>query len=174
MLELQIKLALEEAEEKRIQADRAALEKRLRDGMEMMAANEYLKKLNLELQRQQDSEEEDFRRQMMDKFREDERIEQMNAQKPAKDEDDSAQARGGSTLGRELGDVRARKGDGAGGAARGRAPRACAQVSHRRGEDERQMKILVETEGKLGLAYLPLGVLSSMEDLEMFKDMGAK
>ena len=36
------------------------------------------------------------------------------------------------------------------------------------------MKILVETEGKLGLAYLPLGVLSSMEDLEMFKDMGAK
>ena len=41
MLELQIELANEEAEEKRIQADRAALEKRLRDRMEMMAANEY-------------------------------------------------------------------------------------------------------------------------------------
>ena len=56
MLELQIELANEEAEEKRIQADRAALEKRLRDRMEMMAANEYQKKLKLERLRQQEAE----------------------------------------------------------------------------------------------------------------------
>jgi hypothetical protein len=119
MLELQIELAKEEAEEKRIQADRAALEKRLRDRMEMMAANEYQKKLKVERLRQQQEEvresaarihayllhityihthpqvsgenlclyvcvyiqDDDFRQRMMDKFAEDERIEQMNAQK---------------------------------------------------------------------------------------------
>ena len=41
MLELQIELANQEAEERKVQDDRAALEKRLRDRMEMMAANEY-------------------------------------------------------------------------------------------------------------------------------------
>ena len=56
MLELQIELAKEEAEEKRIQADRAALERRLRDRMEMMAANEYQKKLKVERLRQQQEE----------------------------------------------------------------------------------------------------------------------
>lgn len=66
----------------------------------------------------------------MDKFAEDERIEQMKAQKRRmkmmehKREVD------------RLLDVRAREGDGAGGAAQGRAPRVGAQVSHRRGEEE--------------------------------------
>ena len=52
MLELKIELANEEAEEMRIQADRAALQKRLRDRMEMMA--EYQRKLKLERLRQQE------------------------------------------------------------------------------------------------------------------------
>ena len=40
--------------------------------------------------------------------------------------------------------------------------------------EEERKKILAEAAGKLGLAYMPRGVLSSKEDLEMFKAMGAK
>ena len=39
--------------------------------------------------------------------------------------------------------------------------------------EEERKKILAEAAGKMGLAYMP-GVLSSKEDLEMFKAMGAK
>ncbi|KAJ1479879.1 tumor suppressor, Mitostatin-domain-containing protein [Baffinella frigidus] len=81
MLELQIELANQESEERKVQDDRAALEKRLRDRMEMMAANEYQKRLKMERLKQQQEEEDDFRKKMLDKFAEDARIEQMNAQK---------------------------------------------------------------------------------------------
>ena len=76
-----MELANQEAEERRVQADRAALEKRLRDRMEMAAANEYQRRLRLERLQQQQAEEEEFRARMLAKFAEDERIEQMNAQK---------------------------------------------------------------------------------------------
>merc|ERR1712216_944416 len=86
----------------------------------------YQKKLKLERLRQQELEEDDFRKHMMDKFAEDERIEQMNAQK-----------------------------------------RRMKMQEHKR-EEERK-KILAEAAGKLGLAYMPRGVLSSKEDFEMFR-----
>ncbi len=35
--------------------------------------------------------------------------------------------------------------------------------------EEERKKILAEAAGKLGLAYMPRGVLSSKEDLEMFR-----
>jgi len=153
MLELQIELANEEAEEKRIQADRAALEKRLRDRMEMMAANEYQRKLRLERQRQQESEE-DFRRRMMDKIAEDERIEQMNGQK-----------RRMKMMEHKREVVRLLEEQ--------REEERRAQALRSLIEEERK-EILAEAAGKLGLACMPRGVLSSKEDLEMFKAMGAK
>ena len=42
-LELQIVLSMQEAEEKRVREDKARAEKRLRDKVEMMAANEHQK-----------------------------------------------------------------------------------------------------------------------------------
>jgi hypothetical protein len=42
-LELQIVLSMQEAEEKRVREDKARAEKRLRDRVEMMAANEHQK-----------------------------------------------------------------------------------------------------------------------------------
>lgn len=164
MLELQIELANEEAEEKRIQADRAALEKRLRDRMEMMAANEYQKKLKMERLRQQEAEEEDFRRRMMDKFADDERIEQMNAQKRRmkmmehKREVDRLLEERRSMYEREK-EVELEDQE---------EEERRAQALRSLIEEERK-KILAEAAGKLGLAYMPRGVLSSKEDYDMFK-----
>jgi len=168
MLELQIELANEEAEEKRIQADRAALEKRLRDRMEMMAANEYQKKLKLERLRQQEAEEEDFRRRMMDKFAEDERIEQMNAQKRRMKMMEHKRE-----VERLLEERRAMY---------EREKEAELQEQHQEEKraqalraliEEERKKILAEAAGKLGLAYMPRGVLSSKEDFEMFRQAEA-
>ena len=167
MLELQIELANEEAEEKRIQADRAALEKRLRDRMEMMAANEYQRKLRLERQRQQESEE-DFRRRMMDKIAEDERIEQMNGQ-----ERRMKMMEHKREVERLLEERRAMY---------EREKEAELQEQHQEEKraqalraliEEERKKILAEAAGKLGLAYMPRGVLSSKEDFEMFRQAEA-
>lgn len=164
MLELQIELAKEEAEEKRIQADRAALERRLRDRMEMMAANEYQKKLKVERLRQQQEEDDDFRQRMMDKFAEDERIEQMNAQKRRmkmlehKREVERLLEERKAMYEREK-----------------EAELHDQEEEERRAQalrtliEEERKKILAEAAGKLGLAYMPRGVLSSKEDLEMFR-----
>ena len=164
MLELQIELANEEAEEKRIQADRAALEKRLRDRMEMMAANEYQKKLKLERLRQQELEEDDFRKRMMDKFAEDERIEQMNAQKRRMKMQEHKRE-----VDRLLEERRAMYEAEKEAKLQEQAAEEKRASALRALIEEERKKILAEAAGKLGLAYMPRGVLSSKEDFEMFR-----
>jgi len=164
MLDLQIELANQEAEEKRVQADRAALEKRLRDRMEMMAANEYQKKLKMERLKQQEAEEEEFRKRMLEKFAEDERLEQMNAQKRR-----MRQMEHKREVERLLDERRAMY-----------EAEKEAELDEQREEEKRaaalrdlieqeRRRILQDAAGKLGLEYMPRGVLNSREDLDMFK-----
>jgi len=163
MLELQIELANQEAEERRVQADRAALEKRLRDRMEMAAANEYQRRLKLERLQQQQAEEEEFRARMMAKFAEDERIEQMNAQKRR-----MKQVEHKREVERLLEERR-----------RMYEAEKAAELQTQAAEEERaralralieqeRLRILQEAAGKLGLEFMPRGVLQSREEMAMF------
>jgi hypothetical protein len=74
-------LQVEEAEERARQAEREAEEKRLRQLHELQAAKDYQLKLKAERQAEERRMEEDFKIKMAQKFAEDERLEQMNAQK---------------------------------------------------------------------------------------------
>uniref|UniRef100_A0A7S0YAH5 Meiosis-specific nuclear structural protein 1 n=1 Tax=Polytomella parva TaxID=51329 RepID=A0A7S0YAH5_9CHLO len=71
----------EELELKRREEDAARKLKAERMKQEMIAANEYQKRLKAEREAARQKEEEEFRVMMMAKFAEDDRIEQMNAQK---------------------------------------------------------------------------------------------
>jgi|Transcript_76726 hypothetical protein len=68
-------------EEKDREAEQARIEKRLRDRVAMIEANEYQKQIKAAKVEGERKEEENFRRMMMDKFAEDDRLEQMNAMK---------------------------------------------------------------------------------------------
>merc|ERR1711871_73288 len=79
--ELRVELEVQEVEEKVLEKERAMMEKRIRDRLEMMQANEYQKQLKSLKRYEEKQEEEEFRSKMMAKFAEEDRIEQMNAQK---------------------------------------------------------------------------------------------
>mmetsp|Transcript_127981 Transcript_127981/g.221149 ORF Transcript_127981/g.221149 Transcript_127981/m.221149 type:complete len:466 (-) Transcript_127981:995-2392(-) len=78
-------ILIEYYQELREEADRKAeqdrVEKRLRDRIAMIEANEYQKSIKAARVEDEKREEEEFRRVMMEKFAEDDRIEQMNAMK---------------------------------------------------------------------------------------------
>lgn len=74
-------LRAEELEEKRRAEDAAKRERAAFLRQEMIQANEYQMKLKEEREAAQKREEEEFRQKMMEKFAEDDRIEQLNAQK---------------------------------------------------------------------------------------------
>jgi len=163
MLELQVELANQEAEERRVQADRAALEKRLRDRLEMAAANEYQRRLKMERLEQQQREEEEFRARMLAKFAEDERIELMNAQKRRMRQQEHKRE-----VERLLEDRRKLY-----------EQEKAAELQSQAAEEERaralrslieqeRRKILEEAAGKLGLEFMPRGVLQTREEMSLF------
>eukprot|EP00462_Mataza_sp_D1_P005176 CAMPEP_0175113900 /NCGR_PEP_ID=MMETSP0086_2-20121207/16470_1 /TAXON_ID=136419 /ORGANISM="Unknown Unknown, Strain D1" /LENGTH=560 /DNA_ID=CAMNT_0016393315 /DNA_START=197 /DNA_END=1879 /DNA_ORIENTATION=- len=69
----------EEAEQKGYEKEQREIEKRRQMKLDMIAANEYQKAVKLKVAEEQAIEEEKFRQQMMKKFEEDTRLEQMNA-----------------------------------------------------------------------------------------------
>eukprot|EP00002_Diphylleia_rotans_P022168 TRINITY_DN4340_c0_g1_i1.p1 TRINITY_DN4340_c0_g1~~TRINITY_DN4340_c0_g1_i1.p1 ORF type:complete len:493 (-),score=146.93 TRINITY_DN4340_c0_g1_i1:487-1965(-) len=79
--DIRTELAMEEAELKQRQRDREALEKKIRQQIELMQANEFFQQQRQERKRMEAAEEEKFRVMMMEKLAEEDRIEQMNAQK---------------------------------------------------------------------------------------------
>jgi len=64
-----------------VQKERDAREKKERERQEMMQANAYLKELRQQRLAQEHEEEMLFRKHLLEKFAEDDRIEQMNAQR---------------------------------------------------------------------------------------------
>jgi hypothetical protein len=113
-------------------------------------------------------QEDDFRRRMMDKFAEDERIEQMNAQKRRMKMMEHKRE-----VERLLGERRAMY---------EREKEAELEEQHEEEKraqalrsliEEERKKILAEAAGKLGLAYMPRGVLNTKEDYELFQQAEA-
>lgn len=168
-LELQIVLSMQEAEEKRVREDKARAEKRLRDKVEMMAANEHQKAVKAQILAQEAEEEEKFRQRMLQKFADDEKTEQMandkrrmrvQAHKKAvedlivKRREERAAAKAA-----EVADINDQK-------ERERLLRETI-------EKERQ-RILGEHAARLGLDFLPRGLLANQSDLQMFKDAQAQ
>lgn len=74
-------LRMEELEAKRREEELAAKRKQERLKAEIMAANEQQKRLKEEREAAYQAEEEEYRRQLLAKFAEDDRIEQLNQQK---------------------------------------------------------------------------------------------
>lgn len=78
---LRNELQFQETEEEAKKRDMENMMKRERTRQELLAAQEYQKKLKTERQAEEKRMEEDFKSKLMEKFAEDERLEQMNAQK---------------------------------------------------------------------------------------------
>ncbi len=74
-------LYLEEFEEQARRKEREEMEKRERQKQELLAAKEYQERLKQERKAEELRMEDEFKTKLMQKFAEDERIEQMNAQK---------------------------------------------------------------------------------------------
>ena len=76
---LRNELYLQEFEEQARAKERKEAEKRERIKMELLAAQDYQKRLKEERLSEEKRMEDEFKRKLMDKFAEDERLEQMNA-----------------------------------------------------------------------------------------------
>ena len=74
-------LNMAEQEEKAKNDARAEVDKRLRQKQEHQAAKDYQMKLKAERMAEERTMEDEFKIKMAEKFAEDERLEQMNAQK---------------------------------------------------------------------------------------------
>ena len=74
-------LYVQESEEAAQAKERAEAEKRVRVREELQAAREYQLRLKAERAEEEKRMEEDFKRKLMEKFAEDDRLEQMNAQR---------------------------------------------------------------------------------------------
>jgi hypothetical protein len=74
-------LYVQEQEEKAQAHERAQAEKRLRQKQELQVAKEYQMRLKAERHEEEMRMEDEFKIKMSEKFAEDERLEQMNAQK---------------------------------------------------------------------------------------------
>lgn len=74
-------LQLEEMEERARAKERSDYQKRISQKEELQAAKDYQLKLKAERLAEEKSMEDDFKHKMAEKFAEDERLEQMNAQK---------------------------------------------------------------------------------------------
>eukprot|EP01050_Picozoa_sp_SAG11_P011386 SAG11_NODE_1204_length_5531_cov_3.137518_1_plen_412_part_00 len=81
MEQLRADLVIEEREEAMRKKEQELFERRVQERMDMMRANAQQQALKVARAQAENAEEERFRQQMLDKFAEDDRIEQMNAQK---------------------------------------------------------------------------------------------
>ena len=81
MEQLRADLVVEEREEAMRLKEQEMFERRVQERMDMMRANDQQQRLKVARAQAESAEEDKFRAQMLDKFAEDDRIEQMNAQK---------------------------------------------------------------------------------------------
>lgn len=157
-------LILEEQEEAERQKERAEQERQLRQRVELQETHRAQMEFK-QMRMQAEAEEEDeFRRQMLAKFAEDDRLEQMNAQKRRMKQLEHKRAVEALIEDRrkQFEADRQREVDSK------REEERLQQVRRQIIEDERQ-RLLKEHATKL-LGYLPKGVLTSDKDLEMFDE----
>lgn len=160
---LRNELILQETEEAIIQKEKEKMERTIQQRLDVALANEYQRQLKL-IKRQEEKEDEDhFRAAMLDKFAEDERIDQLNSQKRRQKQIEhrreierlleERRARFEEERGKEMADVI-------------EASRV-AEIRNQIIEEERKRMLAVHAKN-LGLRHLPKGVLLSEDDKNIF------
>lgn len=157
-------LILEEREEAEQLKERFEQERQLRQRVDLQETHRAQMDFKKMRMRAEQDEEDDFRRQMLAKFAEDDRIEQMNAQKRRMKQLEHKRAVEALIENRrkKFEDDRQQEVDAM------REEERLQQVRRQIIEDERQ-RLLKEHATKL-LGYLPKGVLTSDRDLEKFDE----
>ncbi|XP_014767815.1 meiosis-specific nuclear structural protein 1 isoform X1 [Octopus bimaculoides] len=157
---IRLELHFEEQEEKARQNEKAALEKKLRQRLELQKMNEEQLSMKALKKMTEDEEERMFQDQMMAKFAEDDRLEQMNAQKRRMKVQEHKRA-----IERLIAEKREK-------IAREKEENEMEQKVLQEMANERQkiieeerQKLLQEHASKL-LGYLPKGVIQGPKDLE--------
>jgi len=157
-------LVIQETEERILQKEKEKMERAVQQRLDIALANEYQRQLKAIRRDEEKHEEEEFRRVMLEKFAEDDRLDQMNAQKRRQKQLDHRRE-----IERLLEERRSKY-------EAERAAELQEQLDAERVEQIRQQ--IIEEERKrmlaahaknLGLQHLPKGVLSNEDDMELFK-----
>jgi len=160
---LRNELVIQETEEKILQKEKEKMARAVQQRMDIALANEYQRQLKAIKREEEKQEEEHFRKAMLEKFAEDDRLDQMNAQKRR-----MKQLEHRKEIERLL-ELRRDKYE------QERAAELQEQLNAERVEQIRQQ--IIEEERKrmlaahaknLGLEHLPKGVLSTEADMELF------
>ena len=161
---LRNELVIQETEERVLQKEKEKMERAVKQRMDIAMANEYQRQLKSIRREEEKAEEDVFRQAMLDKFAEDDRLDQMNAQKRR-----MKQMEHRREIERLL-EMRREKYE------QERAAELQEQMDAERVEgirqqiiEEERKRMLAAHAANLGLKHLPKGVLSTNADLEMFK-----
>jgi len=162
---LRNELVIQETEERILQKEKEKMERVVQQRLDIALANEYQRQLKAIKREEEKREEDEFRRQMLEKFAEDDRLDQMNAQKRRQKQMDHRRE-----IERLLEERRAKY-------EAERAAELQEQIDAERVEqirqqiiDEERKRMLAAHAKNLGLQHLPKGVLSNEQDLELFKN----
>mmetsp|Transcript_6761 Transcript_6761/g.17543 ORF Transcript_6761/g.17543 Transcript_6761/m.17543 type:complete len:479 (-) Transcript_6761:637-2073(-) len=160
---LRNELVIQETEEKILQKEKEKIERAVQQRMDIALANEYQRQLKAIRREEEKQEEEQFRQAMLDKFAEDDRLDQMNAQRRR-----MKQLEHRKEIERLL-ELRREKYE------QERASELAEQMDAERVEairqqiiEEERKRMLAAHAKNLGLEHLPKGVLSSEADMELF------
>jgi len=164
MENLRNELVIQETEERILQKEKEKMERAIQQRMDIALANEYQRQLKAIRRDEEKREEEEFRRTMLEKFAEDDRLDQMNAQKRRQKQLDHRRE-----IERLLEERRAKY-------EAERAKELQEQLDAERVEqirkqiiEQERRRMLAEHAKNLGLKHLPKGVISTEEDMELFR-----
>ena len=160
---LRNELVIQETEERVLQKEKEKMERAVRQRLDIALANEYQRQLKAIRREEEKQEEEQFRTAMLDKFAEDDRLDQMNAQKRRMKQLDHRRE-----IERLL-ELRREKYE------QERSAELQEQLNAERVEQIRQQiieeerkRMLAAHAANLGLQHLPKGVLSTDADMALF------
>ena len=166
MENLRNELVIQETEELILQKEKEKMQRAVQQRLDIALANEYQRQLKAIRREEEKAEEEVFRKAMLDKFAEDDRLDQMNSQKRR-----MKQLEHRREIERLLEERRDKY-------ERERGAELDEQMQAERVEgirrqiiEEERKRMLAAHAKNLGLEHLPKGVLSSEADLELFASM---
>lgn len=153
-------LAMNEQEERAKQAEKARDEKVIRDREELMRVHQLQTQMKLERQAAEQAQENLYRAQIMAKFAEDDRIEQMNAQKRRMKQLEHKKAV------EELIRIRREKKEESHKQAIAERQREVQEARIKAQIIEEERQVILQQHADQLLGYLPKGVIRNQKDLE--------
>uniref|UniRef100_A0A2C9JVV5 Meiosis-specific nuclear structural protein 1 n=1 Tax=Biomphalaria glabrata TaxID=6526 RepID=A0A2C9JVV5_BIOGL len=168
MEKIRLELVLEETEERERQREMAEMERQIRQKIDLQSTHAQQLHYKALRQEAEKAEEEEFRKQMLAKFAEDDRLEQMNAQRRRMKQLEHQRAVEKLLEDRRVQFAREREAE-----VEARLEEAKLEQFRKRVIEEERQKLLKEHAIKL-LGYLPRGVIRDEKDLDIlgpqFKD----